>query len=205
MTAYVVKGKMIDQNTIKLSEPLPLTEREVSIIVEPDPEEKKVSRKAGIWHNKIHISPDFNETFGFLMIGLHEMKYLIDTNILLWYSSDDHHLPCNIKSLIDSNVNEIYVSIISLWEIALKYSIGKLRLDCPLSEFFDSIENAWISNTYSHRGAIIYSANLPFHHNDPFDRLIFSQSMVEGLSFFIFRYDFRSLSIIVVTPRSRSL
>ena len=56
------------------------------------------------------------------------MKYLLDTNVLLWYIRGDQRLPENFRGIIDNGENEIYVSAASIWEIAIKYSLGHLDL-----------------------------------------------------------------------------
>jgi PIN domain nuclease of toxin-antitoxin system len=112
------------------------------------------------------------------------MSYLLDTNILIWFSEASPLLPESIKKTIDDNRNEIFISLASFWEIAIKHSIGKLELPTPLNIFFSIISKEYkfrslpISETH-----ILQQAQLPFHHNDPFDRLIYSQSLVEGLTF----------------------
>jgi len=60
-TAYVIKGKLIDRVTIKLSEPLPVSDEEVNVVIELLAEDKKKKRSAGLWKDKITLSPDFNE------------------------------------------------------------------------------------------------------------------------------------------------
>ncbi len=88
-----------------------------------------------------------------------------------------------MRQLMDDGGNELFISIASLWEIAIKFSIGKLNLQQPFDAMFpeqletNSIEIIGI--TIDHLKAV---SSLPFHHRDPFDRLIIAQSKVEGLS-----------------------
>lgn len=67
------------------------------------------------------------------------MKLLLDTHILLWFQAGDPALPKVAEQAIRSEANEAYVSIVSFWEIGLKYSIGKLPLHMPLEAFFTTI------------------------------------------------------------------
>jgi len=103
------------------------------------------------------------------------MNYLIDTHILLWYISGDIRIKADTRDKIESNNNLVFVSNVSLWEIAIKQSIGKLNLNVSLSELFDFLKK---------KGFVIleYDINdletlqtLPFHHQDPFDRIIIAQ------------------------------
>jgi len=68
------------------------------------------------------------------------MNYLIDTHILLWYISGDIRIKADTRDKIESNNNLVFVSNASLWEIAIKQSIGKLNLNVSLSELFDFLK-----------------------------------------------------------------
>ena len=104
-------------------------------------------------------------------------EYLIDTHILLWYIEGNTKLSKNIIEILDNQNNTIFLSKASLWEISIKISINKLKLNLP----FSSLENFLkekdffvIDFEFSDLNILL---NLPFHHNDPFDRLIISQSI----------------------------
>ena len=110
------------------------------------------------------------------------MRNLLDTHSLIWFISGDSQLGVRARQLIDNEENELYVNIASLWEIAIKFSIGKLNLEQPFEEMFpeqlekNSIEILGITVDHLKVAAI-----LPFHHRDPFDRLIIAQAKVGGL------------------------
>ena len=110
------------------------------------------------------------------------MKILLDTNVLLCFQWNSSRLSSRIKDLIISSDNEKFISMASIWEVAIKYSLGKLELNTTLEEWIkdiDVIDDLFvlpISETH-----IVQSAKLPFIHRDPFDRLIFSQSLVENM------------------------
>ncbi|MDH4198856.1 MAG: type II toxin-antitoxin system VapC family toxin [Spirochaetia bacterium] len=112
------------------------------------------------------------------------MKYLIDTNLLLWFAEGNEQIPIRIRELLLDEKSIIYVSMATLWEIAIKQSLGKLKIPCPLEVFLDEIRWKYnfliLSIDESH---ILKQSNLPFYHRDPFDRLIFAQSIVENLEF----------------------
>jgi len=69
------------------------------------------------------------------------MRFLLDTHAIIWYVEDSSELPKQITHIIDNPENEIYISSVSLWEIALKVSLGKLNLRLPLDEFFMNIRS----------------------------------------------------------------
>ncbi len=109
------------------------------------------------------------------------MRVLIDTHILLWFINDDPQLSQKTKALLQSDT-DVAVSIASLWEIAIKVSIGKLTLPNSVENLFpqqlrlNQIDLLPIE--VSHLQAV---STLPFHHRDPFDRLIIAQAIVEKI------------------------
>ena len=110
------------------------------------------------------------------------MKYLLDTHSLIWFISGDAQMSSHALQLIDAEENELFVSIASLWEMAIKFSLGKLELAAPFEELFprqleeNNIEVLGI--TVEHLEAVCH---LSFHHRDPFDRLIIAQAQIEEL------------------------
>lgn len=107
------------------------------------------------------------------------MRVLIDTHILLWFMNNDPKLSQKTKALLQSDV-DVGVSIASLWEIAIKVSIGKLTLPGSIEELFPQqlILNQ-IDLWPIKIGHLKTVSTLPFHHRDPFDRLIVAQALVE--------------------------
>ena len=110
------------------------------------------------------------------------MKLLLDTQTLLWFLLDDHRLSGKAREKISDPDALIFVSPASLWEIAIKISLGKYALPAPFESFW---EEQFLTNDFallpisaSHAARVV---NLPFHHRDPFDRLIIAQSLVEGI------------------------
>jgi PIN domain nuclease of toxin-antitoxin system len=110
------------------------------------------------------------------------MQLLLDTHTFLWFVNDSPRLSVTAKGLIESDV-DLWVSVASLWEIAIKVSVGKLTMPRPIDEFIpqqiaaNDIEILPIE--FSHIAAI---STLPFHHRDPFDRLLIAQSMIENVA-----------------------
>ena len=111
------------------------------------------------------------------------MRLLLDTHTFLWYYSGSPELSDYARQCLDDTKNDFWVSIASLWEIAIKNSIGKLDLDKSFDDFCkDVVEKGFIflPVDITH---IIKSAKLPFHHRDPFDRIIVAQAISENLDF----------------------
>jgi len=110
------------------------------------------------------------------------MNLLLDTQSLLWFVLDDARLSAKAQESIIAADGLILVSPASLWEIAIKISLGKYVLPAPFTTFWeDQLQiNSFtlLPVSLSHTARIV---NLPFHHRDPFDRLIIAQSLVEGL------------------------
>ena len=110
------------------------------------------------------------------------MNYLLDTHVFLWFIKDDPALNSKAKTLIEEPENSIYFSIASMWEMAIKVSLGKLQMPSPFNEFVQSqlIENKVTLLDIKTRHTEIV-ATMPFHHRDPFDRMLICQAMEHGL------------------------
>ena len=109
-------------------------------------------------------------------------KFLIDTHTFIWLIEDDSKLPDSSKQLIDDLDNDVFISIASLWEMAIKVSIGKLKLAGVLSQAIDELYARNIKILPIDSLHILRVQNLPFHHKDPFDRIIIAQSLVENFT-----------------------
>jgi PIN domain nuclease of toxin-antitoxin system len=110
------------------------------------------------------------------------VKFLLDSHTLLWFLLNDTQLSENAKSIIADSSNNIFISPASYWEIAIKISLGKYLLDQPFADFF---EQELIKNEFSIIPITIQHAevvcSLPFHHRDPFDRLLIAQAIAENI------------------------
>lgn len=110
------------------------------------------------------------------------MNLILDTHSFIWFVEDNPSLSSHARILIEEPTNDVFLSIASLWEMAIKISLSKLDLSQPFDLF---IPNQLLLNditlldiTVSHTLRV---ATLPFHHRDPFDRLLIAQSQVEGM------------------------
>ncbi len=110
------------------------------------------------------------------------MKLLLDTHVLLWYLDNNPRLPEIWKRSIEDRHNSIVVSIASLWEIAIKVSLGKLELLDNLTTIENILNQQAIAILPVRVAHLSNLLNLPFHHRDPFDRLMIAQAQVEQLT-----------------------
>ncbi|HEY2931666.1 MAG TPA: type II toxin-antitoxin system VapC family toxin, partial [Acidobacteriota bacterium] len=113
---------------------------------------------------------------------LHAVKLLLDTQVFLWMVSNASELSPKARRLAVAGENFLYLSLASVWEMAIKISLGKLKLAEPIESFITEalLENniRQLEINFRHVARV---ADLPFHHRDPFDRLLVSQAQVEDL------------------------
>jgi PIN domain nuclease of toxin-antitoxin system len=114
------------------------------------------------------------------------MRLLLDTHTFLWFIAGDLQLSQSARSLIEDLENERFLSMASLWEIAIKTSLGKLNMIGEGEEFAEFLqEQTWRNSitllpiSLPHLAAV---AQLPQHHRDPFDRLLMAQAQTENLT-----------------------
>lgn len=110
------------------------------------------------------------------------MRLLLDTHTFIWFAIDSPKLSVLAKTLIEDENNEKLVSIASFWEMAIKESKGKLNLILPLRVFIDQqlrLNSMEVLNVNLDYLEVV--STLPFHHSDPFDRLLISQAIVEQI------------------------
>ena len=111
------------------------------------------------------------------------MKLLLDTHALLWFIGNDPQLSVTARESIENPAQEKFVSAASLWEIAVKLSLGKLKLPRAFGEVFpqqleiNGFESLPIS--CAHLNQLVL---LPFHHRDPFDRLLVAQALADDMT-----------------------
>lgn len=107
------------------------------------------------------------------------MKLLLDTHVLLWWLANDASLPKTAAELIADPENVVFVSAVSLWEIWLKQSLGKLRLPVDFEERLtaEAFESLPLTASQTREVAV-----LPWLHRDPFDRMLLAQARRENLT-----------------------
>jgi PIN domain nuclease of toxin-antitoxin system len=109
------------------------------------------------------------------------MNYLIDAHILLWYIVGDERINSEIQTKIENKSNSIFLSNASLWEIAVKVSIGKLKLNGSLNDLKHYLDEKGFKVLDYDFADLEILLKLPFHHQDPFDRLIIAQAKTKSL------------------------
>jgi PIN domain nuclease of toxin-antitoxin system len=113
------------------------------------------------------------------------MRVLIDTHVFIWWTSDVKKLSSRVHNLLLDPSTEAILSMVSIWEMQIKLSLGKLQFRTALSELVDDEINRnrieLLPLSLSHIYAL---SNLPNHHRDPFHRILIAQSMEEDLQIF---------------------
>jgi PIN domain nuclease of toxin-antitoxin system len=111
------------------------------------------------------------------------VKLLLDTHAFLWFIAGSEKLSATARELIEDSANQPFLSAASLWEMAIKLSLGRLHLGRP---FEDLIPEQMRLNGIQLLGIelehVTPVTTLPFHHRDPFDRLLVAQAMVEQMT-----------------------
>lgn len=111
-------------------------------------------------------------------------KYLLDTHILLWMFSGDSRLSNPVREVILNTDNPLFFSMAGYWEICIKVSLGKLVLRKNWERHLDNelkVNNIQMLSIYPEHCRKLVT--LPFHHRDPFDRLMIAQCLVESATF----------------------
>lgn len=108
--------------------------------------------------------------------------YLLDTHVIIWLLEADPNLPESLVQIIENGKNRLFVSVATLWEMTIKSSLSKLELQKSLEEIFGHLKKLDIEFLSIRENHLVTLRDLPFHHRDPFDRLIISQSKAETIT-----------------------
>jgi PIN domain nuclease of toxin-antitoxin system len=106
------------------------------------------------------------------------VKFLLDTHLLLWWLSNSPLLPEEARGLIGNPANTVFVSAVSIWEVWLKSSIGKLRVPSGFAQKLGAEPFEDLPLRSEHTPLV---AMLEWHHRDPFDRMLIAQATSENL------------------------
>ena len=110
------------------------------------------------------------------------MRFLLDTHTFIWFVTDSPRLSDRVKQIIENDYNQKLLSPASIWEMAIKHSMGKLNFATPCPQFIEqqiglnSMDLLHIE--ISHINVV---STVALHHRDPFDRLLISQALVENI------------------------
>lgn len=123
---------------------------------------------------------------------------LLDTHTLLWFVGGNKELSQTARQLIETENATNYISIASLWEIAIKVSLGKLELKTSFNQISQQLaDNGFEILPVTFEDTLIIAA-LPFHHRDPFDRIIIAQAITNKLTIISKDEHFTSYSAKVI-------
>lgn len=110
------------------------------------------------------------------------MKLLLDTQCWLWMQASPERFSPQARDMVDDQERVLLLSPVSAWEIATKYALGRLTLPLPPAEYVPSrMKSSGVDALPLQHSHALQVAMLPWHHRDPFDRLLIAQAQVEGL------------------------
>ncbi|MFZ1693038.1 MAG: type II toxin-antitoxin system VapC family toxin, partial [Flavobacteriales bacterium] len=109
------------------------------------------------------------------------MTILLDTQQFVWALVGDSRLSTRVAELLKSRKNEVLISMVSLWEIAIKISVGKLRIEGGVKACVAELDRMGMKMLPLVPAHIEAVEQLPMHHRDPFDRMLIAQAKVEGV------------------------
>ena len=110
------------------------------------------------------------------------MEYLLDTHTALWALDEKEKLSQLVKSLIDDRTVPLCISVVSAWEIALKVSVGKLDFVGGSDNFLEKMRRNGVEILHLKGSHVKHIETIPFHHRDPFDRILISIALAEELT-----------------------
>jgi PIN domain nuclease of toxin-antitoxin system len=111
------------------------------------------------------------------------MKLLLDTHAFIWLDIAQNQLSSSARQALQDPENILYLSLASVWEMQLKTQLGKLQLNASLGDTLASQQQAnAVQSLPIDLSHILALSNLPYHHQDPFDRLLIAQAQVETLT-----------------------
>jgi PIN domain nuclease of toxin-antitoxin system len=110
------------------------------------------------------------------------MRLILDTHVFLWWIVDSPQLSSRVRDVMRNPANELFLSVASAWEIAIKVNLGRLRLPDRPDRFIPGqlLKNA-IEPLPVEMSHALYVSRLPAIHRDPFDRIIIAQSILEKM------------------------
>jgi PIN domain nuclease of toxin-antitoxin system len=106
------------------------------------------------------------------------VRLLLDTHIVVWWDQRLRRVPSEVRVAIEDASNDVFVSVATVWEIAIKRASGKLVFAAPIVETIERLGFELLPITGAHAE---HAGALPRHHGDPFDRLLIAQAILESL------------------------
>jgi PIN domain nuclease of toxin-antitoxin system len=108
-------------------------------------------------------------------------RFLLDTHGFLWLIQGDPKLSERARAIISDDANQLYFSVASIWEIAIKLNIGKLKIGHTIDDIYILLAQLKIEILPIYRSDLIRYLTLPLHHRDPFDRILVAQAIDRDL------------------------
>jgi PIN domain nuclease of toxin-antitoxin system len=108
-------------------------------------------------------------------------RFLLDTHVFLWLIQGDPQLSSRVRAIIADDASQLNFSVVSIWEIAIKLNIGKLKIEHSIEDIYQLLAQLKIEILPIERLDLDRYLTLPLHHRDPFDRLIISQAIEREL------------------------
>lgn len=131
------------------------------------------------------------------------MKLLLDTHTFIWWADQPEKLSPDALSALEDEANELLLSVASVWEMQIKIQLGKLKLSLPLKELIKNQQEANDLTISPVALAHVLALDaLPYHHKDPFDRLLIAQSIEEGLTIVTADSQFSAYSVKLLDSSS---
>lgn len=126
------------------------------------------------------------------------MNILLDTHALIWFLEGNNNLSNKVVNEVENKDNNIFVSIASLWEISIKIKLKKLSLNIPLAQLGILLNQKGIDILPIVFEDILINSTLDSHHNDPFDRIIISQSIRSQFPIISYDKNFKKYGIEII-------
>ena len=126
------------------------------------------------------------------------MKILLDTHALIWWLEWHPNLSKRAINEIENIENKIFISIASLWEMSIKIKLDKLSLNIPLIKLKSHLKQKSIEILPIVFDDILVNSTLDNHHNDPFDRIIISQSINNNFPVITYDKNFKKYGIDII-------
>ena len=126
------------------------------------------------------------------------MRLLLDTHVFLWFVAGDARLSRRARRALEDEDNDIFLSAASVWEMAIKTSLGRLTLPTSVARYTeDKLRHGlqMLPIDWPHAAGV---EDLPWHHSDPFDRLLIAQARIEGFSVVTGDAAFRPYGVTIV-------
>jgi PIN domain nuclease of toxin-antitoxin system len=123
------------------------------------------------------------------------MKLLVDTHIVYWMLTEPERIKADVMLLLKNQEVQVFVSVISFMEFAIKFNIQKIEYKGGLTELFEDIDKLRLTELNIDKSHYYAYEKLPLHHRDPFDRLLIAQAISENMTIVTNDEHFKSYNV----------